>query len=532
MAILLPQPRRVTTGPGALGVSLAQRPAISIGRGLRAQGYRLAITPLGVRIEAGDEAGAVYGKMTLRQLARQFPREIPSCEIEDWPDFPVRGVMLDISRDKVPTMETLFSLVDDLAEWKINHLELYTEHTFAYRNHRVVWAEASPMTAEEIRQLDVYCHERFIELVPNQQSFGHFERWLKHPRYQHLGFVGRARLQPGRGSPGGSPSHNLDPANPQCIELLKELYSELLPNFTSRKFNVDCDETYGIEGTVYLDFLLKIHELVRHHGRTMQFWGDIVLKHPELVEKLPRDAVVLEWGYEAGHPFDEHGAMLKRAGLTFYVCPGTSSWNSITGRTENCLANLRNAAANGLKHGAAGFLNTDWGDKGHWQYLPFSYLGLAAGAALSWCSESNSSRDFIDALDVHVFRDSAQVMGRLAYDLGNAYLYTGCPVQNATALFQRLFSPEPPEISEKDLRDTADYIWDVLAPLPRARMRRSDAAVVLREFSQAARLLLAACRPSLADGRCIREEHEGCWLARNRPGGLRDSLGKIRLKVA
>ncbi len=519
----------MTAQPSSLLSAAAKNPVVSIRGGLPAQGYRLRISPEGVRIEAKDEAGAFYGKMTLRQMLRQCPDELPCCEIEDWPDFAVRGVMLDISRDKVPTMETLLALIDDLAEWKINHLELYTEHTFAYRNHREVWEHASPMTAEEIRRLDAYCHERFIELVPNQQSFGHFERWLKHPKYQHLGFVGRARLQPSRGSPGGSPSHCLDPANPDSLALLGELYGELLPNFTSRKFNVDCDETYGIEGRVYLDFLLKIHELVKRHGRTMQFWGDIVLKHPDLVKELPRDVVVLEWGYEADHPFDAHGALFARSGIPFYVCPGTSSWNSIAGRTDNCLANLRNAASNGLKHGAAGFLNTDWGDNGHWQYLPISYFGFAAGGALSWCYESNSSRDFIDALDVHVFRDNAHVMGKLAHDLGNVYLHAGHLLLNTSALFQRLFSPDPPEIGEQQLRETAAFIWDVLSPLGQARMKRPDAALVLREFSQAARLLLAACEPSLADRKAILEEHRRLWQARNRPGGLDDSLAKIRL---
>ena len=94
--------------------------------------------------------------------------------------------MLDISRDKVPTMATLFSLVDLLAELKINQLQLYTEHTFAYRNHPAVWAKASPMTGDEILQLDQYCRERFIELVPNQNSFGHMEQWLKLPQYRDL----------------------------------------------------------------------------------------------------------------------------------------------------------------------------------------------------------------------------------------------------------------------------------------------------------------------------------------------------------
>ena len=56
------------------------------------------------------------------QLRPLFPDALPSLEIEDWPDFPARGVMLDISRDKVPPIETLFSLIDLLAQWKTNQL--------------------------------------------------------------------------------------------------------------------------------------------------------------------------------------------------------------------------------------------------------------------------------------------------------------------------------------------------------------------------------------------------------------------------
>ena len=146
------------------------------------QGYQLVITSGEVLIFARDPAGQFYARQTLRQLRRQFPSGLPCLEIRDYPDFPVRGVMLDVSRDKVPTMATLYRLIDMLAEWKINHLQLYIEHTFAYRGHEEVWRDASPLTPQEIRDLDHYCRERFIELVPNQNSFGHMERWLKHPR--------------------------------------------------------------------------------------------------------------------------------------------------------------------------------------------------------------------------------------------------------------------------------------------------------------------------------------------------------------
>lgn len=46
---------------------------------------------------------------------------------------------------------------------------------------------------------------------------------------------------------------------------------------------------------------------------------------------------------------------------------GTSSWNSLTGRTANCVENIRQAVRSGITHGAVGMLLTDWGDYGHTQ---------------------------------------------------------------------------------------------------------------------------------------------------------------------
>ncbi|MBI5959697.1 MAG: beta-N-acetylhexosaminidase, partial [Chloroflexi bacterium] len=250
------------------------------------EGYHLTIQPSGISLVANDARGAFYGVMTLVQLAQMYNRRLPTLEIEDWPDFPVRGVMLDISRDRVPTMETLYHLIDLLASWKINQFQLYTEHTFAYQRHRVVWEHASPITAEQILALDAYCRERYIELVPNQNSFGHMHRWFKHAPYKALAETETEFL-----SPWGNmlPPFSLSPAVPGVLNLLEELYAELLPNFTSGMFNVGCDETVDLglgrsktlveqkgKGRVYLDFLLEIYRRVQSHGRTMQFWGDII----------------------------------------------------------------------------------------------------------------------------------------------------------------------------------------------------------------------------------------------------------------
>jgi hexosaminidase len=522
-----------------------------------AQGYRLRIADDGIHLVAGDAAGAYYGFMTLVQILRQSEGALPAGEVEDHPDLLSRGVMLDVSRSKVPTLETLFDLVDMFSEWKINHLELYTEHTFAYENHREVWAQASPFTGEDILRLDAYCRERFVELVPNQNSFGHMHHWLELPRYNHLAECPDGFELAMHGQTRQMPPFSLNPTDPRSVEFMGELFSELLPHFSSEKFNVGCDETWDVGrcrsagaaeekgvGRVYLDYLLEIYELVKQHRRTMHYWGDIIIQHPDLVPELPRDAVVLEWGYEADHPFDEHGAEFARSGIPFFVCPGTSSWNTIAGRTSNCLANIRNATENGLRHGAVGLLNTDWGDNDHMQYLPVSYLGFAAGAAMPWCNETNRDEDFIAALDVHAFRDAARVMGTLSHDLGDANKKAGPAPHNSTVLFHLLTqAPDlavPDGVTVESLRQASEHIDSVVEPLERARMDREDADLTRDEFANAARMMLHACnrgtamlegtldsaekREELAsDMRTILGEHRRLWISRSRGGGLQDS---------
>jgi hypothetical protein len=297
---------------------------------------------------------------------------------------------------------------------------------------------------------------------------------------------------------------------------------------------------------VYLDFLLKIHGLVTARGHRMLYWGDIIMEHPELVPELPADSIALEWGYEAHHPFDEHGQKFHASGVPWWVCPGTSSWNSLAGRTENCLGNLRTAARSGLEHGATGFLNTDWGDNGHWQFLPVSYLGLAAGAALSWYHEGNRQTDFARELNTHVFRDREGVMGGLARDLGNAYLREGVRIHNETALFQILRHPErsvPPEgLRAGALAETRGWIESVAARLDGARMDLPDAALVRAEYGLTVRMLLLACDRAAVllgtgdaaetrgmPGRIadIIGEYRRLWVARNRIGGMVESVKKL-----
>jgi len=438
-----------------------------------ASGYKLQIARHGIEITYRDTGGLWAAKATLRQLRREYGRKLPCLVIRDWPDFIRRGVMLDVSRGRVPKVETLLDLAEKLADFKINELQLYTEHTFAYRNYKSVWQSWGALTAQDIRRLDTRCRELGIDLVPNQNSFGHLRYFLEHPRVRPLAEVAEP-YEDASGEFVRRPS-TLAPNHPGTLPFLRGLYGELLPNFSSHFFNVGCDETWDLgrgqskkicktkgKGTVYLDFLKRVQREVAKHGKRAMFWGDIILKYPKLIGKLPKDVVALNWGYEANHPFDQETALFKKSGIPFYVCPGTSTWMTMVGKQDNALKNLRRAASAGRKNGAIGYLITDWGDGGHPQPLPVSWLPLATGAAIAWNGRSINEASFFSALSRDVFRDPSGKVVEAAWALGMAHQKLHFNEANATPLGAVIAAP-PPQERELFCRNGLKYFTRIKA---------------------------------------------------------------------
>ena len=376
--------------------------------------------------------------------------------------------------------------------------------------------------------------------MPNQNSFGHLERWLTKPEYNHL-----AELPQG-GAPlpwGGFKKDptTLCPTDPRSLEFLDGLYDELLPNFESKLFNIGCDETFDLlgegrsaaqvkekgEGRVYLEFLKQVADLARKNGRRPMSWGDVILKHPELVPELPKDLIALDWGYEGNHPFMEQAEKFKAAGLEFYVCPGTSSWNSLAGRVENMRENMIAAEHAGRIHGAKGFMVTDWGDGGHWQPLAASLPGLVFGGLLATEGAHAAKMDIESALNGIM----GVPLGGTLLRLGTLYLRGGALRGNASELF-RILANDRGYSRHPGLTD--HVLAEISSIAEGCRHAASDFAsgafpnVWAQEIVHMANLVDAACnRRDERRLRFLREEHDQVWKLRNRPGGMDDSREKL-----
>lgn len=354
------------------------------------EAYRLEVTSKRIRIVAGSPQGRFYAVQTLRQLILGHNGKIPCLVIEDWPDLPHRGVMIDISRGKVPTLETLKELAEFFAYLKYNQLQLYVEHTFAFKNHPLLGEGHSPLQAEDIVELDSHCRHYHIALVPNLQSFGHATQILKHPCYAHMA---ESDFRGG---------WTLSPAVPDTYQFLDELYAEYLPLFSHRPyFNINCDETrdlgkgksvgmaqeIGGVGQLFLRHIEHLQKMLTPYGCRPIFWGDFLEKHPDLAKMIPRDVVLLNWHYQAHGAEKEYETLARlaqAAGVEHWVCPGVSTRPAILSRNWNAQMNLREWARVASCTGASGYLVTDWGDEGHLSCISNSYWGFAYGADCAW----------------------------------------------------------------------------------------------------------------------------------------------------
>ncbi len=389
-------------------------------------GYRLDIRPDLIEVAGNSPAGCFHALQTIQQLATLAgppsdspPAEISSpqspirnpvvlrcCTVIDWPDFEIRGLLFDVTRGRVPTLETLERLVDRLALLKVNQLQLNIEHAFVFPFDPDICGPDDGLTPDEVRQLDVYCRDRFIELVPALATFGHMGRVLSMPKYRHLAEIEATKdwedmdwIERMRGL-------TLDCMNPEAHRLVERMWSDVLDAFSSPVVNICGDEPWDLgcgknsgrlagdeKGKAYVEHIRRAHDFCAARGRTTQFWSDIVKDYAHLLDRLPRDSTVLHWGYDDRANY-EGTEVFVSAGLDTFVCPGTSGWKRIINAVDLAERNISTFAAAGKAHGARGLLNTDWGDHGHFNMPASSLHGIALGAAAAWSADHPTGDDF------------------------------------------------------------------------------------------------------------------------------------------
>lgn len=399
---------RIAAAANKLPHGPAGVPLIISVAGTTGEGYCLDICEDRIDIHADSTAGAFYAIQTLRQLFAQ--PEVPCVHIEDRPDFAYRGFYHDVSRGKIPKMETLKKLIEQMAYYKLNSLQLYVEDTFEFEECKNINPTRGCLTKAQLKELGDYCRENFIDFVPSISTFGHMYELLQQPQYHHLRAVNDdeyaksvwyCRMK----------HHTIDPRHPESLPLVQSLINQYAPCFESDWFNICCDETFDLHhcasnpeeiARLYVDFVKKIIAHTQSKGKKVMMWADILLMHPEVIDELPEDVCFLNWWYWPNAD-EQRFAHFAKIGRTQIVCPGTTSWNRFCEAKETEEANICQLAEFGHKYGALGMLNTNWGDRGNLCSLELGMYGMVLGAEKSWSVATAVDDAFYDRVNALLY---------------------------------------------------------------------------------------------------------------------------------
>lgn len=345
------------------------------------EAYFISVTSKNIKIIAPTDAGIFYGIQTLKQLikANRNQNKIPALVIYDYPDIAVRAWQDDISRGPIPSMTVLKEQIVKMASFKLNHFSLYIEHIFKLEKHPTI-APKNGITKAEIELLSVFAKKHHVNLIGSYQSFGHMAKTLAVPKYNHL----------------AENEHIISPALKESYTFLNDVYQEIVPTFSGKYFNINCDETFGLgEGKskamvdslgidgVYLYHINNLNNMLKPYDKKIIMWGDIVGSYPKLVEKLPKNITVMAWGYHAEDNFDYAITPLSNSGANFWVAPGINCWSNVFPNFKDTEINIYNFIRDGYKLNATGVFNTTWDDDGL-NFFQNNWHGLTWGAENSW----------------------------------------------------------------------------------------------------------------------------------------------------
>ena len=126
----------------------------------------------------------------------------------------------------------------------------------------------------------------------------------------------------------------LNPLDERSVELVKKMYQDMLPISNSKYFNMNFDEPFELGkgksaeyckqhglGNCYVDFVLKAYQEIKKYNKQPLIWGDVLLKHPEVLHRLPEDMIFIDWGYDGNYPFSKNLQVIANHNIKFMTAP-------------------------------------------------------------------------------------------------------------------------------------------------------------------------------------------------------------------
>ncbi len=351
---------------------------------MKSEGYVLDVGTDGIVIMAESARGRFYGVQTLVQLLRKDKKTLnaPRVFVRDWPLLAIRGITDDLSRGQVSTMENFKKIVRFLSRNKLNVYSPYIEDIFVFTNHPLIGKDRGALTAQEVRELDAYARQYHVELIPIFETLGHWENILLMPEYSGYGEF-----------PG---AHTVNVSDERVYALLDEMIGELAAAFSSPYFNMAADESWDVGlgankervaqsdiATVHAEHYKRLFAMLKKYGKTPLMYGDIILNNPEILGKIPKDVIIVDWQYWAGQRYPSP-EVFRDAGFPYIVSPAVWNFTGPFPNYLNTVVNVRNFTRDGYLNGSLGVLTSNWNDFGGEALRELNYSGFAWTAECAW----------------------------------------------------------------------------------------------------------------------------------------------------
>ena len=554
----------------AAAKSLLRQRSMEVSAGMREEGYVIIPDARGLVVIASAAPGVFYGAQTVKQLVvgSGSSARLDRATIRDWPAMRYRGFHDDLSRGPVPTLDFQKKQMRTLAAYKVNVYSPYFEHTLLYPSNPLIAPPGGAMSPGQVHELVAYAARYHIDVIPEQEAFGHLHHVLKYEIYSPLAET-----------PHG---HVLAPGQPGSLPLIRQFFAEIDSLFPSRFIHLGADETFELGrgqtaervhaegiGPVYLDFLKQIEEALRPTGKRFLFWGDVAMNSPDLVKTLPKSLVPVAWTYGVDTSYARFITPFRNAGMETWVAPGVSSWNRVYPDNAIALVNIQRFVRDGQRLGATGLINTSWDDDGEALFNQVWY-GALFGAAAGWQQGESSIDEFASSFGEVFHGDTLGDIDRAQRKLSEAHaLLSHAGVGDASDYLFWLdpWSDEGQLVAQKirpvthDVRILAESAMVLIANADKPGMREPDAisamAVgarkidfigmkfqfaddVVQMYARASDTTAKSASRDLADitginGRLqdlrdgyslIRDEFEKAWLRENRPYWIHNVLAR------
>ena len=291
--------------------------------------------------------------------------------------FKYFGVMLDVSRNAVMTVDTMKWYLPILKKMGYNCVFLYSEDTYAVEGEPYFGYMRGRYTDDEMREMDEFATSIGIEIIPCVQALAHVNCTL---RWLHV---------------------NVDTDDIMLVdddrtyELIDHMFASLSKNFKTRKIHVGMDEAYMLGRGKHLDLhgyepissIMKRHldrvcEIAKKHGyEDVMLWSDMYMRAfnngnyyladftkvpKEVVDAVPENVIPVYWDYyhKDERVYDIHFDAHKQMSKNTWFGGGAWSWGGFMPHNDYGMYTMQPGIRSAIKNKVKNAFITMWGDDG------------------------------------------------------------------------------------------------------------------------------------------------------------------------